>query len=59
MKYDFIAWMILYPIGEQVVSYLHAKRRREDGKKPYDDGVVATSSLFHILIWAGIGFLLW
>jgi hypothetical protein len=59
MKLDFVVWMILYPLAEGVVSFLAAKNRRDNGKKPYDDDVVAVSSGVHLLLWVVIGFLLW
>lgn len=51
----FILWMVLYPIASATTSYLSAKQRKIEGKKPYDSGTTAFAALVNIIIWASVG----
>lgn len=56
---DFVLWMVLYPIGYQITSYLGVKIRGISKKEPYTDETVAFAAVVNIVIWFAIGAILY
>lgn len=51
----FVLWMVLYPIGSAVTSYIGCKERKIEGKKPFDSSVTGLTAIVNIAVWIGVG----
>jgi len=51
---SFVIWMIVYPLGISISSHLSGLR----GIK-YDDDVIGLAAVLDLIIWVGVGKLLY
>ena len=47
----FVLWVVLYPIGASICSYISTKERKINNDEPYSSSVKAFSSFINIVVW--------
>jgi hypothetical protein len=47
----FVLWMVLYPVGASICSYIATKERKINNEEPYTSAVKAFSGLINLVIW--------